>query len=110
MQSVFIQPQLWKTCSYRRTPHIVTPLATKVHPLRHVDTTQLHTPKLTLVLRIYQECDRREGDNKGSECKGLSHDSIFKHSVNYFRKNYFLCYYMKTCVYMCAKHGVYTLR
>ena len=27
-------------------------------------TTQLHVPKLALILRIYQECDRREGDNK----------------------------------------------
>ena len=49
---------------------IGAPLTAKVHSInwRHVGTTQLHISKLALILKIYQECDRREGDNKGSRC------------------------------------------
>ena len=39
-------------------------LATKMHPinLRHVNIAQ--SPKLALIFSMYQECDRREDDNK----------------------------------------------
>ena len=37
----------------------------KVHPinLRHVDAIQSHISKLVLILRRYQDCHRRQGDN-----------------------------------------------
>ena len=37
---------------------IVIPLATKVHLIksRHMGTTQVHIPKIALILKIYQEC------------------------------------------------------